>query len=140
MFIMVEDQSCLELFNNLYYHTPKTLKKLQLSLLKLFCTVTFLKHFNKFNVLSNVINFAIWSQSQHLLKLHMPNHVVEIQKNYDHELLLRKRTNSHIELSNEPRQLPPYDHVDDLLPIIAWNLWISMITPIKPHKFNAIQN
>jgi hypothetical protein len=49
----------------------------------------------------------------------MPNHVVEIQKNYDHELLLRKRTNSHIELSNEPRQLPPYDHVDDLLPIIA---------------------
>jgi hypothetical protein len=49
----------------------------------------------------------------------MPNHVVEIQKNYDHELLLRKRTNSHIELSNEPRQLPPYDHADDLLPIIA---------------------
>ncbi len=140
MFITVEDHFCLTLLNNLYYHTPNNFKKLQLSLPNFFCMVTFLKHYNMFNFLSNVINFSIWSQSQHPLKPYMPNHVVEVLKNYDHKILLRKRTNPRIDLSIEPLTLPLYDHADDLLPILISNPWISLITPINPHKFNAIQN
>jgi hypothetical protein len=107
MFIMVEKHLCLTLLNSLYYHTPKNFKKLQLSLPNFFCMVTFPKHYNMLNILSNVIKFAIWFQSQHLSKPYMPNHVVEVLENYDHKILRRKITNPHIDLSNEPSTTSP---------------------------------